>query len=112
MSSEVYKTDRVPGIWGDQRRRMNAPDDEAEKWTGRRRTEKPKRLEPLPEIVPIWEHGFDGYPDAVRVSFPDGSTAVYDIRREQPHPIIVENINIIRKWKGYNNQPMRRRRKP
>jgi len=95
MSSEVYKTDRVPGIW-----------------TGRRRTEKPKRLEPLPEVVPIWEHGFDGYPDAVRVSFRDGSTAVYDIRREQPHPIIVENINIIRKWKGYNNQPMRRRRKP
>ena len=85
---------------------------EPEWWTGRRRTEKPKRLEPLPEVVQIWEHGFDGYPDAVRVSFPDGSTAVYDIRREQPHPIIVENINIIRKWKGYNNQPMRRRRKP
>lgn len=96
MSSEVYKTDRVPGIW-----------------TGRRRMEKPKRLEPLPEVVPIWEHGFDGLPDAVRVSFEDGSTAVYEIRREQPHPIIVENINIIRKWNnGYNNQPMRRRRKP
>ena len=112
MNSEVIKTDRVPGIWGDQRRRMNAPDDEAEKWTGRRRMEKPKRLEPLPEVVPIYEHEYDGHPDSIRVSFEDGSTAVYDIRREQPHPIIVENIRIIRKWNGYNKQPMRRRRKP
>lgn len=95
MSSEVFKTDRVPEIW-----------------TGRRRMEKPKRLEPLPEVVPIWEHGFDGLPDAVRVSFSDGSTAVYDIRRDQQYPIIVENIRIIRKWQGYKNQPMRRRRKP
>lgn len=95
MSSEVFKTDRVPEIW-----------------TGRRRMEKPKRLEPLPEVVPIWEHGFDGLPDAVRVSFSDGSTAVYDIRRDQPHPIIMESIKIIRKWNGYNNQHMRRRRKP
>lgn len=95
MSSEVIKTDRVPGIW-----------------TGRRRMEKPKHLEPLPEVVPIYEHEYDGHPDAIRVSFSDGSTAVYDIRREQPHPIIVENIQIIRKWKqGYVNQP-RRRRKP
>lgn len=95
MSSEVFKTDRVPEIW-----------------TGRRRMEKQKRLEPLPEVVPIWEHGFDGLPDAVRVSFRDGSTAVYDIRRDQPHPIIMESIKIIRKWNGYNNQPMRRRKKP
>ena len=95
MSSEVIKTDRVPPIW-----------------TGRRCMEKPKHLEPLPEVVPIYEHEFDGHPDAIRVSFGDGSTAVYDIRREQPHPIIVENIQIIRKWKqGYVNQP-RRRRKP
>ena len=36
MSSEVYKTDRVPGIW-----------------TGRRRMEKPKRLEPLPPVFHI-----------------------------------------------------------
>ena len=81
-------------------------------WTGRRRRETPERLEPLPEVVPIYGHGFDGYPDAVRVSFEDGSTAVYEIRRDQPHPIIMENIRIIRKWNGYNNQPMRRRRKP
>ena len=95
MSSEVIKTDRVPGIW-----------------TGRRRMEKPKRPAPLPEVVPIYEHELSAHPDSIRVSFEDGSTAVYDIRMDQPHPIIVENINIIRKWNGYNNQPMRRRRKP
>lgn len=85
---------------------------EPEYWTGRKRTEKPEHLTPLPEVVPIYEHNFDGHPESVRVSFSDGSTAVYDLRREQPHPIIVENIQIIRKWNGYNNQPMRRRRKP
>ena len=95
MSSEVIKTDRVPGIW-----------------TGRRRRANPDKLKPLPEVVPIYEPEFLGHPGSIRVSFEDGSTAVYDIRIEQPHPIIVENINIIRKWKGYNNQPMRRRRKP
>jgi len=95
MSSEVYKTDRVPGIW-----------------TGRRRRSQPEKLKPLPEVVPIYEPEFLGHPGSIRVSFEDGSTAVYDIRIEQPHPIIVENINIIRKWNGYNNQPMRRRRKP
>ena len=81
-------------------------------WTGRRRRQKAEKLKPLPEVVPIYEHGYDGYPDAIRVSFADGSTAVYELRRDLPHPIIMENISIIRKWNGYNNQPMRRRRKP
>ena len=93
--SEVFRTSRVPEIW-----------------TGRRRMEQPKRPAPLPEVVPIYEHDMSTLPDSIRVSFEDGSTAVYDIRMDQPHPIIVENINIIRKWNGYNNQPMRRRRKP
>lgn len=93
--AEVFVTDRVP-----------------ETWTGRRRRAKPDRPKPLPEVVPIYEPEFLGHPGSIRVSFEDGSTAMYDIRIEQPHPIIVENINIIRKWNGYNNQPMRRRRKP
>ena len=85
---------------------------EPEWWTGRKRLEEPERLAPLPEVVPIYEHDHDGHPDALRVSFEDGSTAVYDLRAEMPHPIIVENIAIIRKWKqGYVNQPLRRRRR-
>ena len=39
------------------------------KWTGRKRMEKPERLAPLPEMVPIYEHEHDGHPDALRVSF-------------------------------------------
>lgn len=44
----------------------------------------------------------------MRISFDDGSTAVYDIRVEQPHPIIQENIKIIQRMQvGY--LPKRRR---
>lgn len=68
------------------------------KFTGRSRTEKPERLAPLPEMVPIYEHEHDGHPDALRVSFEDGSTAVYEIRRDQPHPMTIKSIEIIRKW--------------
>lgn len=70
------------------------------------------RPEPLAEVVPYYDHEFSKHPDHIRVSFADGSTAVYDLRMDQPHPIITENIRIIRKWKqGYVNQPARRRRK-
>lgn len=70
------------------------------------------RPELLPEAVPYYDTDFSFHPDSVRMSFSDGSTAVYDLRVEQPHPVIMENIRIIRKWKqGYVNQPARRRRK-
>ena len=83
------------------------------KWTGRRRLETPERPAPLPEVVPIYEHDFEEIPESIRVSFENGSTAVYDLRREQPHPLTVKCVETIRKWNnGYNNQPMRRRRKP
>ena len=71
-----------------------------------------ERPKPLAEVVPYYDHDFSKHPDHIRVSFADGSTAVYDLRTDQPHPIIVENIRIIRKWKqGYVNRPERRRRK-
>ena len=70
------------------------------------------RPDPLPNVVPVYTNPYSEHPDSVRVSFMDGSTAIYDIRREQPHPVIEENIRIIRKWKqGYVNQPAGRRRK-
>ena len=67
----------------------------------------------LPKPLPVYEHNFSEYPEMIRVSFSDGSTAVYELRVEQPAPVIIENIKIIRKWKtGYVNQPeIRRRRK-
>jgi hypothetical protein len=71
-----------------------------------------KRPEMLPKPQGIYEHSFSRLPERIRVSFRDGSTAVYDLRVNQPAPVIVENVKIIRKWKtGYVNQPLRRRRK-
>ena len=70
-----------------------------------------KRPDPLPEVAPYYDHDFSVHPDRVRVSFSDGSTAIYDIRIDQPAPVIMENIRMIRKWKqGYVNKPARRRR--
>ena len=66
----------------------------------------------LPKPMPMYERDSSEYPELIRVSFSDGSTAVYELRTEQPHPVIVENIRIIHKWKqGYVNQPERRRRR-
>ncbi len=69
--------------------------------------EKPK---PLPNPIMLYDHELK-HPYSMRVSFEDGSTAIYDLRIELPHPIIERNCEIIRKWKqGYVNKPARRRR--
>ena len=65
----------------------------------------------LDKPLEIYDNEFSKYPDRIRVSFADGRTFVYEIRTEQPAPVIEENIRIIRKWKGYVNQPARRRRR-
>ena len=65
----------------------------------------------LDKPLEIYDYEFSKYPDRIRVSFADGRTFVYDIRTEQPAPVIEENIRIIRKWKGYVNKPARRRRR-
>ena len=71
-----------------------------------------KRPKILEKAVPYYDSDISVHPDSIRMSFDDGSTAVYDLRVEMPHPIIIENISIIRKWKqGYVNQPARRRRR-
>lgn len=65
----------------------------------------------LPKPAPVYEHEYSEIPERIRVSFSDGRTAVYELRTDQPHPVIIENIKIIRKWQnGYVNQPQRRRR--
>ena len=81
-------------------------------WTGRPRRAKAKRPKILDKVVPIYDRDVSRHPDSIRVSFEDGTTAVYDIRTEQPHPVIVENIEIIRRWNnGYMHQPEKRRRR-
>lgn len=71
-----------------------------------------KRPEILGKVVPIYEHDYSVMPDRIRVLFDDGRTMVYDIHTDQPAPVIVQNIKLIRKMKqGYVNQPARRRRR-
>lgn len=65
-----------------------------------------------PEIIGIFDYYENGekYPGKIRVLFRDGNTEIYDKRVEQPAPIILENIKIIRRMKqGYVNKPARRR---
>ena len=69
---------------------------------------RPKMLD---KPAPMYETSYSKFPDRIRVSFEDGTTAVYELRHDQPHPVILENVRIIRKWREYVNQPARRRRK-
>ena len=66
-----------------------------------------------PDIIGVFSYQRNEYsrhPEKIRVSFSDGSTAFYDLRVDQPAPVILENIKIIRRMKqGYVNQPLRRR---
>ena len=55
---------------------------------------RPRMLE---KPVEIYDYEISKYPDRLRVSFADGRTFVYELRRDQPSPVIMENIRIIRK---------------
>ena len=66
----------------------------------------------MPEPAGYYDTTESRIPDRIRVSFSDGSTALYDLHTDLPAPLIVENIKIIKKWKEqYVNQPARRRRR-
>lgn len=65
--------------------------------------------------VPHYEYEESRYPEKIRVSFFDGHTEIYELRTQQPHPLVRKNAEIIRKTErnikqGYVNQPRRRRR--
>ena len=68
---------------------------------------------PMPEPAVYYDRPESKYPDQIRLSFSDGSTAIYDLRTELPHPMMARNHEIMRKWskQGYNNQPNRRRKR-
>ena len=71
-----------------------------------------KRPMILPQPVPFYEHTDSEIPERVRISFTNGTSAIYDLHTDQPAPVILENIKIIRRMKqGYVNQPARRRRR-
>ena len=63
---------------------------------------KKRRPEPLGSVLIHYDREDSRIPDSLRLSFSDGTTAVYRLHVDQPAPIITENIHIIRKWKvGY-----------
>ena len=62
-------------------------------------------------MVPIHEHDYSVLPEKIRVLFSDGRTMIYDIHIDQPVPVILENIQIIRRMKnGYQHKQRRARR--
>ena len=70
------------------------------------------RPELLPKPYPIYERPESEIPERVRISFANGTSAVYELHVDQPAPVIMENIKIIRRMKqGYIKQPVRRRRR-
>ena len=70
---------------------------------GKEAEEHPRMLEkPLPE----YKRESSKYPEQLRVCFEDGHTAVYELRVEQPAPVIIENMKC---KQGYVNKPLRRR---
>lgn len=75
----------------------------------RLRAERIKRSRPkiLDRILPVYETDQTQYPNSIRVSFDDGTTAVYDQRVTMPNPLLIKNISIIRKWKGYTPPEVR-----
>lgn len=60
---------------------------------------RPKMLE-KPAVM--YRDGNDWYPDQIRISFDDGTTQIYDLRQDMPHPALVRSIRIIEQWRvGY-----------
>ena len=86
-------------------------DDYARYWEPEEE-KKENRPKPLPLPVYNYERESSRIPDSVRVCFDDGTTAVYSLHVDQPKPLVMESIRIIRKWRseGYQYVPPRRRR--
>ena len=74
-----------------------------------------KHPEMMPKPVPIYEHTDSEIPERVRVSFTNGTSAIYDLHTEQPAPQVEKCLTIIRRMKqttvGYQYKPNRRSRK-
>ena len=67
--------------------------------------ERPKAM---PIVVPTYRGKHSRYPEQVRVSFQDGNTHIYELRVQQPAPVILERIETIDIRIGYP-RPRRRR---
>lgn len=66
----------------------------------RRRTER-NRPKVLEKAIGLYDSA-EWYPSRVKVSFEDGTTAIYERTCQQPHPAVLHCISIIQDWRcGY-----------
>ena len=55
-----------------------------------------KKLRHFPKMLPepLQIYSMNGkYPDILRVSFNDGSTQIYDLRVQQPEPVLKDQLD-------------------
>lgn len=71
------------------------------------RRQRPRRPRPLPGFAITYNDDQSRVPDIIRVSFEDGTTATYKRDWQQPHPLVMKSITIIREWNGYTPPELR-----
>ena len=60
-----------------------------------------RRIRPLIDIGPIWEHESSRYPDVIRVPMRNGAVIRYRIEMEMPHPSFTAAMDNVRTIVGY-----------
>ena len=60
--------------------------------------------------VMYYEREDSRIPERIRISFTDGTTAVYTLHTDMPGELMYENIRIIREWNRQDGRRRRRRR--
>lgn len=60
--------------------------------------------------VMYYEREDSRIPERIRISFTDGTTAVYTLHTDMPGEMMYENIRIIREWNRQDGRRRRRRR--
>jgi len=82
--------------------------DSERRWAEKNGLLFPERPAMMPMGVTYYKGKHSRYPEKVRVSFQDGNTFIYEMRTEQPAPVVVEKVEIIQPVVGYP-KPRRRR---
>lgn len=52
-----------------------------------------KRIKPLPQALPVYEHDWSDYPDRLRVAMDDGKVVDYVLQVTQPKPVLKDLLD-------------------
>lgn len=63
-----------------------------------RRSERNKRPDMLPKPAAHYEGSHSRIPEAVRISFTDGTSAIYQLKSQETQRLVMTCIDTIRKW--------------